>query len=52
MALKARVLLRGANWGYVELTTHRGSGSFHQGTTREAEDEVMFVMLVHGNQVK
>lgn len=44
MALKARALLRGANWGYVGLTTHRGS--FHQGTTRKAKDVVLFFMLL------
>lgn len=48
MALKARALLRGANWGYVELTTHSGSGSFHQCTTKKAEDVVLFFMLLHG----
>lgn len=52
MALKARALLRGANWGYVGLTTYRGSGSCHQSTTRKAKDVVMFFMLLHGYQVK
>lgn len=52
MALKVRALLRGANWGYMGLTTHRGTGSFHQGTRRKAKDVVMFFMLLHGYQVK
>lgn len=52
MALKGRVLLREANWGYVGLATHRGSQSFYLVTTRKAKDVLTLFMLLQNYQVK